>query len=131
MRLDSREKFEGAFEEYLSRYGWHFSKKLCEHAVSKMKKGDKKITPYTKEMVDAILKKYNIELENQEGYDYVYIANMCRADFYGSSIPDESHLALFIKDYLEDYDGYAEMAFTRFYADCIGKGCVIIWEDML
>lgn len=131
MRLDNREKFEGGFEEYLSRYGWHFSKKLCEHAVSKMKKDGKKINPYTKEMVDSMLKRYNIELKNQEGYDYVYVANMCKADYLGSSITDEAHLAMFIKDFVDDEDGYKELPFTRFYSDCIGKGCVIIWEDML
>ena len=29
-RLDSRDKLPSGMEEYLSAYGWHFSKKLCE-----------------------------------------------------------------------------------------------------
>jgi hypothetical protein len=36
-----------------------------------------------------------------------------------------------IKDYCDDYDGYSELPMTRFYADTIGKGIPIIWEDML
>ena len=37
----------------------------------------------------------------------------------------------FIKDYIDDKDGYPELPFTRFYADCIGSGCPINWGDML
>lgn len=56
---------------------------------------------------------------------------MARADYFGSSIKDEQHLALFVKDYIDDSDGYDTIAFTRFYADCIGKGIIINWEDMI
>lgn len=132
MRLDSKDKFSDAFEEYLSRYGWHFSKKMCEWAASNMKKDDgKKIVPYTKEVVDMLLMKEKIELENKFGYDYVFVANMAKADFLGSSLPDEAHLIKYVKDYVDDYDGYSELPFTRFYADIIAKGIPIIWEDMI
>ena len=66
-----------------------------------------------------------------KGYDYVYVANMCRADYMGSSIEDETHMAKFIKDYIEDPDAYDGMPFTRFYADCIGSGTPIPWSDLL
>lgn len=56
---------------------------------------------------------------------------MCRADYLGSSITDEGHVAMFIKDYVDDPDGYDGLPFTRFYADCIGSGKPIMWEDML
>lgn len=39
--------------------------------------------------------------------------------------------AMYVKDTLEDPDGYDEVAFTRFYADCIGKGEMPEWEDVL
>jgi hypothetical protein len=52
-RLDSRSAFPEGMENYLSFNGWHFSKKMCQWAVSKMYKesnGKKeKITPITKE----------------------------------------------------------------------------------
>lgn len=131
MRLDSREKFSKGFEEYLSMYQWHFSKKLCEFAISNMEKDSKKLVPYTKDDVDALLKKYGIELKNKYGYDYVYVANMGKADFLGQAIPDEVHLAKFIKNYIDDEDGYPELPMTRYYADLIGKGIPVIWEDML
>ena len=89
------------------------------------------ITPWSKEEVDNLLKKYNISLNNKISYDYVFAANMCKADYMGSSIIDEQRAALFIKDYIDDKDGYPELPFTRFYADCIGSGCPINWGDML
>lgn len=136
MRLDAREVFPSGIEEYLSQYGWHFSKKMCEWAVSRMYKRnslDKKIPiqSWNKDSVDKLLNKYGVTIENKIGYDYVFAANMCIADYYGSSIIDEQHVALFIKDYVDDPDGYEELPFTRFYADCIGSGVPINWEDML
>lgn len=135
MRLDARDEFPSGMEEYLAQNGWHFSKKMCEWATSNMYKIDKSgnkayINPYSKEQVDEILRKYGVQI-SKIGYDYVFVANMCKADYYGSSITDEMHLALFVKDYVDDKDGYEELPFTRFYADCIGSGNPIQWEDML
>lgn len=134
MRLDSRDSFPSGMENYLAAYGWHFNKKMCEWAVSRMyklKDGKKMyITPYTKEQIDDMLLKHNITVE-KNGYDYVFAANMCKADYLASSILDEQHLLLFVKDYTSDPDAYPELPFTRFYADCIGSGTVINWEDMI
>ena len=131
-RLDIRDRFPAGAEEYLAANGWHFSKAMAEWATSMMKKrkgaGDNE--PLTKEKVEALLKTYGVKIENAVGYDLVYVANMARADFFGSSIQDEQHLALFIKDYMDDPDGYEGQAFTRFYADTIGGGIPIPWEDL-
>ena len=119
-RLDTYDKMPPAMKNYLSLYGWHFSKKMCEWAVSKMEvenkttKQEEKLVPIKKEEVEELLKKYGI-----------------KADYYKSSIMDEAHLALFVKDYIDDPDGYDGLPFTRFYADCIGSGTPIIWDDML
>ena len=89
------------------------------------------ITPYTKETVENLLKANNIKLEGDVGYDAVYVANMAKADFYGSSISDDAHLAKFIKDYLDDPDGYDGLVFYRWYADMCKQGHIIDWEDMI
>lgn len=130
MRLDAKSHFPSGMEEYLDFYGWHFNKKMEEWAASRMYKkvnGKKEyITPYTKESLEKILK-----MEGGITYDAVYVANMCKADFLGSSVPDETHLAKYVKDVCEDPDAYEGMPFTRFYADCIGSGTGINWEEML
>lgn len=137
-RLDTNyDNFPSGMREYLEAYGWHFSKKMCEWAVSKMRRkntatGKGEPVDYVdKEKVDEILKKNNIKLENDIAYDSVYIFNSGRADYLKSSIVDEAHLALYVKDFFDDEDGYSEMAFTRFYADCIAKGIPIIWDDVI
>lgn len=135
-RLDTNYKFPSGMKEYLDTYGWHFSKKMCEWAVSKMKRKnpqtqkEEAIDYMDKTKTDDFLKKYNIHVD-AKGYDAVYCLNMARADYFKSSITDEQHLALFVKDYIGDVDGYSTMPFTRFYADCIGSGYPILWDDML
>ena len=137
MRLDSYDIYPSGMREYLSTYGWHFSKKMCEWAISRMykdgedNKPEQAIPNYTRERVDLLLKRFNLKLEKNKGYDDVYVANMCKFDFLGSSIDNEMKLAQFIKDYIDDADAYEGMPFTRFYADCIGSGTPIMWEDML
>lgn len=133
MRLDSRSVFPEGMEMYLQFNGWHFNKKMCEWASSKMFKkvnGNKEyITPYSFSDLENLFKKYSITIPVT--YDCVYIANMCKADFLGSSITDEAHLVKYVKDLIEDPDAYDGLPFTRFYADCIGSGTPIYWEDMI
>lgn len=81
-----------------------------------------KIAPYTKESLEAMLKAHNVTIDNNIGYDALFVLNMAKADYHGSSIVEEPRLIRFVKDYLDDVDGYDGIALTRFYADCIGKG---------
>lgn len=132
MRLDTYDTMPSGMKEYLSYYGWHFNKKLCDYAVSKMRKtGEAKIAAYTKENLEQLLKNHGIEIKQAKGYDCVFVANMAKADYLGSSITDELHLLKFVKDYIDDPDGYEGLPMTRYFADVIGSGEVINWEDML
>ena len=120
---------------YIHNYGCHFNKKLCAEAISRMyyvTNGKKEyIKPYTKEEVEEMLKAYNIKLKNNKLYDAVYVANMCKADFLGKSVPTEEHLAKYIKDLLDDADAKEGFVFNRFYADCVFMNNPIEWEDMI
>ena len=117
---------------YLRYYGPHFSKKLCEFAVSLMtKQNNEPIKPFTKEEVRNILQKNNVKLEHDQLYDSCYSANMAKADYWGSSIEDERHLALYIKDVIDDPDANDGTLFNRFFADCCYNGIAIDWLEML
>ena len=120
-------------EEYIETYGWHFSKKMCEWAVSKMKrKGTQdQLKLQTKENVDNTLRLYGVDATGYVGYDAVYLFHLGISRAYSNSITDDRAAAMYVKDTLEDPDGYDEVAFTRFYADCIGKGEMPEWEDVL
>lgn len=126
--LDIYDDRPSSMKRYLKYYGQHFNKKLCQFAVSKMNHGKQ---PISKDKVDEILNKYGIILEHNELYDYVYVYNMGNNDFLGSSIQDEKHLALYVKDVIDDEDGYDGIVFNRWYADTVTCGIPIEWDEML
>lgn len=131
-RLDIYDDFSSDYRKYLQAYGWHVSPKLCEFMVSNMKGRDgKAFTPYNKDKVEALLKQYGVELENDTAYDKVYVFNMAASDYLGSSIPNEQYLTKFVKDYLDDPDGAKTRAMDELYAKTIALGIPIIWRDML
>lgn len=125
-----------AMVNYLRYNGPHFNKKLLQFALSKMtKRGvdgkEVSLTPYSSEQVDNIIRINGINLQNNQLYDHVFVANMCKADYLGSSVSDEIHLAKYIKDVIDDVDGYDGIVFNRWYADMCRKGIVINWEEMI
>lgn len=130
-RFDIYERKPAGMEAYLRNYGWHFSKKMYEFAVSKMEDRNKKsLSPISKEALYTAMKQ-NGFTSDFEGYDACYVYSMARADYFGSTITTEQQLLSFVNDYLNDVDGYEGIAFTRFYADCVASGKVILWEEML
>ena len=123
--------------EYLSHYGFHFSKNAFDLAVSKMKKRNPttgkmmKIEPLSKEKVNEILEKNGVKLENDYLYDAAYTMNMLKTDMYGSSLEDERHLALAVKDYIDDPDGSEEFPFRIWLQKMVAVGCPVDWEEMM
>lgn len=131
-RRDSRAKFPSSMEEYLEDYGFNFNRKLFEFAVGMMEdRNGQKISPWDKKRTEEVLKTYGIELKNNKGHNAAYVMNMAIADYYGSSITDERHLALFVKDYLDDGDGSPTRAFDEFYIKTVALGIPIFWDEMM
>jgi len=112
------------FENYLRYYGSHFSKKLCEFACNKLFGK----MEYDKDKLRILLQANMIDFSEMEMDDAVYIANWCKYVFFGSSVPEEKHIALFIKDI---YAKEEDLIFNRFIADCAKKGIPIQWEEMI
>lgn len=131
-RLDTYEDLPQGMRKYLGTYGWHFSKALCDEAVSRMKdRNGSHIQSRSKEEVEDMLLKAGIELKNNVLYDATYVANMAIADYYGSSITDMTHVAYFVRDYLDDADGSPTRALDEYCGRCIGAGCPIQWSDVI
>ena len=121
---------------YLSYYGMNFSKKLYEFAVSNMRREAadgkmEKVKPMSADELKSLLSKYKIEVENNDLYNALYLAAMVKADYWGSSIEDEEHLAKYIEDTLCDVDAAEGQVFARYLADCSVGGCIIYWESMI
>lgn len=134
--LDVHDDMPKYMQRYISNYGWHFTKRAYEYAVSFMTKRniktniDEKVKGYTKEEVDEILERHNVCLKNKIMYDYVFAGTMCKADYLGNSIEDEEHLAQYIKDTVDDIDASSETTFRRWVATMIGNGIPIDWEEI-
>jgi hypothetical protein len=128
---DYDEKPEGMIN-YMRYYGPHFNKKLSDFAASLMtKEDDKPIKPVSKEDLRRILLNAEVTLKHDQLYDSVYVANMCRADFFGDSIEDELHMARYIRNVIDDPDAVDGLVFNRWYADMCYKGIAIDWSEML
>lgn len=131
-RRDSRTKYESTMEEYLSDFGFHFNEKLYKFAVSMMRDRSKSpVQPLDKDKVEVFLRSQGVKLDNNMGHDAAYVLAMAQADYFGSSITDEKHLALFVKDYLDDPDGAKTRAFDEFYIKTVAMGIPIFWDEML
>lgn len=137
MPLDVYDMKPEGMVAYLRYNGYHFNKKMCDWAVSQMRKVSKAtgkeepIEPLTKDKVEEMLAANSVKLESLVGYDHVYVANMAKADFWGSSIKDEVQMAQYVKDVVDDVDQKDGFVFNRFYADCCHNGLPIPWEDVL
>lgn len=117
---------------YMSHNGPHFNKIACEFAVDQMYKDeDEEFKPFTKEQVNGFLQSYGVKIKNNKLYDAVYVANMCKADYFGSSVPTEEHLARYIKDTLDDPDGMEGLTFNRWIADMKWLGIPIPWDEFI
>ena len=132
-RLDYYDILPKGMDAYLSAHGHHFSKPMLEWAVGMMRdRKDKKISVPEKKTLDEQMKAYGIEIRHSEGYyDSLYAWCMAKADYLGSSIADDVHHALFVKDYMDDPDGNPTRAFDEFYINCIAKGIDIPWADVI
>ncbi len=122
---------------YLRSYGYNFNKKACEFAVKHMKRlnpatGKTEPVDYmNKEVVEELLKKQGIKLEYNEGHNFVYAANMIKADYWKSSVEDEAHMTKMIKDIIDDPDMPGGNLFRRWLADADASGMLIDWDEIL
>lgn len=129
--LDNYSILPSGMREYVENYGFTFNKKAYEYAVSLMRGKNGKIQPAKKEEVEELLKRYGIELQKNKGYNAAFVFSMAKADFWQSSIADEHHLALFVKDYIDDPDGNDEIPFRRWLATMVAVGEPVYWEELI
>lgn len=121
-------------EAYLSQNGWHFNDAACKYAVSLMRKRNEstgkmeQIPMMEAPEVDELLKRNGVILENKVGMDYVYVANKGKYDLYKSSIQDERHLALYVKDVVDDADAPDGYIMAEWYAKMVRAGMPVPWK---
>ena len=134
--LTAYEVMPEALSVYLSHNGPHFNKACCEFAVSQMYKEDDKGNPQqikilSKGEVEQLLRTYSIKVRYAQLEDVTYVANMCKADYFGGSVPSNQHMALYIKETLDDRDGCEGLVFNRWIADMKWLGIAIPWDEFI
>ncbi len=137
MNLTQYETLPRSQRIYMMHFGPHFNQALCKFAVSNMFLDDEElqpIEPFTKEQVDTILANHNIRLANNRLYDYVYVANMAKADMMDEEngcLEDELHLAKYIKNTIDDPDAKEGVIFAKWLAAMAVNGIEIDWIEIL
>lgn len=121
---------------YLSHNGPHFNKKCCEFAISQMYKTDDEgneteFKPYKKSEIEEFLRAYGIKVKYAQLEDITYVGNMCKADYLQGSVPDVHHLAMYVKETLDDPDGCEGLTFNRWISDMKWLGIAIPWSEFL
>lgn len=76
-----------------------------------------------------MLQSHNITLQNNQLYDYIYVANYAMSVYYGSALIDEKSLVNYIKDTIDTEQD--DMIFTQWYAKMCRLGIPIDWENMI
>lgn len=56
---------------------------------------------------------------------------MAYADFFPEPLRNEFDIAMYVKKYIDDPDGYEGIAFSRYLADLKRTGTYIDWEEMI
>lgn len=132
-RLDYYDITPKGMDAYMASHGRHISKPMLEWAVGMMRdrKGNKVMVP-DKKQFDSILSAHGVTIERKEGfYDPLYVWCMAKADYFGSSISDDQHMARYVGDYINDIDGTKTRAFDELYINLVAKGIDIPWEDLI
>ena len=120
------------YRKYQRLYGPHFTKELCDFAVSLMEDDKGPITPITKQQLEDKLKVQNITLEYNKLYDAVYVANMCKADYLGDAVPNNDYnLCMYVKKTIDDPDGYDGQPFNRWMSDIEGMHIPVDWSEFV
>lgn len=120
------------YRKYQRLYGPHFTKELCDFAVSLMEDDKGSITPITKQQLEEKLKVQNITLEYNKLYDAVYVANMCKADYLGNAVPNNDYnLCMYVKKTIDDPDGYDGQPFNRWMSDIEGMHIPVDWSEFV
>lgn len=76
------------------------------------------------------LKRNNVTDLPEMGYDIPFVYMRKKTDSLGGSIPDEAHLAMAVKEFFTDKDGYETMAFDEFLTKLNALGIPVDWASM-
>ncbi len=114
----------------------HFSKKLAEWAINKMRTEDaatgklKPIKVVDLDTVKDLLKEHGVKIPDGSIYTAWYLYNMTIAD-YPKSLKTDEQRAAFVEETICDPDSCPEAVLECFTAKMATMGVPIFWENYL
>ena len=119
-------------EQYIEKYGKHFTIKLADFASEQMVNSDGTSKHWNVSDVKQIIDElgYIIPISSTIG-DIVYTANMAYADFYPLLLKDDKSCIMYAMEVANDKDGYEGIQFCRWMADVKNKNLEIDWESFI
>ena len=119
-------------EQYLEKYGKHFTIKLADFASDYMANSDCTNKHWDVSDVKQIIDElgYIIPLSSTIG-DIIYTANMAYADFYPLLLKDAKSCVRYAMEVAGDKDGYEGIQFCRWMADVKNKNLEIDWNSFI
>lgn len=121
-RIDDYERKPSGMTEYLSMYGWHFSKRMAKFAAERFCNS----MPLIETDKLSVIAKGTEIMQRNSGYDAHYL--LCRLRTIHPTLPEATIIKMLDDTMRNTYD---TIALTEFYADCIACNVSIIWEDMI
>lgn len=119
-------------EQYIEKYGKHFTIKLADFASAQMVNSDGTNkhcdVSDVKQIIDEL--GYIIPLSSTIG-DIIYTANMAYADFYPLLLKDAKSCVRYAMEVAGDKDGYEGIQFCRWMADVKNKNLEIDWNSFI
>lgn len=125
-------KFSTPKEQYLEKYGKHFTIKLADFASEQMVNSDGTNKHWDVSDIKQIIDElgYIIPLSSTIG-DIIYTANMAYADFYPLLLKDAKSCVRYAMEIAGDKDGYEGIQFCRWMADVKNKNLEIDWNSFI
>ena len=119
-------------EQYIEKYGKHFTIKLADFASQQMVNSDGTNKHQDASDVDQIIDElgYIIPISSTVG-DIIYTANMAHADFYPLLLKDAKSCVIYAMEVANDKDGYEGIQFCRWMADVKNKDLEIDWKSFI
>lgn len=129
---EARHDDDIAYKEYVAKHGHHFTPKLAQWAIGKMKNvSNSEHGKWTVEQVETVMQAHNPSmkfLHKTTIADLAYLANMYYADLFPDVIATETGCIKAAMAIANDPDGYEGEAFCRWRADMQNKGVKVEWE---
>lgn len=121
-----------SYNEYIEKYGYHFTDKLAEHASKMLKNSNGVQHSWSVQQIKKQFEDLGLHISGTITLgDMTYATNMYYSDFYPDIMPNEIACAKAAHKMASDIDGYEGIIFCRWLCDIENKHVEICWEDFI